>query len=98
MPFSHIGIPVGDHYTEMRDFYKAILEPLGYMLMVEGEQTGQYCGFGTKETGPDFWLGGGCAGGLKKYDGKLENRPAPIHVAFPGKNREHVDEWYEVAM
>lgn len=98
MPFSHIGLPVGDHYTEMRDFYKAILEPLGYTLLVEENFTHPFCGFGTKESGPDFWLGGGCQDGLQKYDGKLEDRVAPIHVAFPGKDRAHVDEWYEVAM
>lgn len=98
MPFSHIGLPVGDHYTEMLNFYQAILKPLGYELMVEGDVTHPYCGFGIKGTGPDFWLGGGCDGGLQRYDGKLETRVAPVHVAFNGKTREHVDEWYDVAM
>ncbi|KAH7149129.1 Glyoxalase/Bleomycin resistance protein/Dihydroxybiphenyl dioxygenase [Dactylonectria estremocensis] len=98
MPFSHIGLPVGDHFAEMRDFYKAILQPLGYEIVVEAHEPHSYCGFGVKGAGPDFWLGGGCADGLQKYDGELKSRVAPIHVAFDGKNREHVDEWYEVAI
>ncbi|KAK7425176.1 hypothetical protein QQX98_000091 [Neonectria punicea] len=98
MPFSHLGLPVGDHFAEMRDFYKAILKPLGYELMVEAHEPHSYCGFGIKGAGPDFWLGGGKEDGLQKYDGNLESRVAPIHVAFSGKNREHVDEWYEAAI
>ncbi|KAF4465614.1 glyoxalase bleomycin resistance dioxygenase [Fusarium albosuccineum] len=98
MGISHIGLPVGDHYVEMRDFYKAILAPLGYELVVEGDERHPYCGFGVKGAGPDFWLGGGAKGGLQKYSGKLEERPSPIHVAFDGKDRAHVDEWYEVAI
>jgi hypothetical protein len=35
---------------------------------------------------------------LKKYDGNLENRTAPVHVAFDGENQKHVDEWYDTAM
>ncbi|KAF7560106.1 hypothetical protein G7046_g4046 [Stylonectria norvegica] len=98
MPISHIGLPVGEHYTEMRDFYKAILKPLGYTLKVEGDATqGEaYCGFGIKGAGPDFWLGS--KGALPKYDGNLEGRTAPVHIAFDGNNPKHVDEWYEVAI
>ncbi|KAF4977908.1 hypothetical protein FZEAL_5613 [Fusarium zealandicum] len=98
MGLSHIGLPVGDHYVEMRDFYKAILAPLGYELVEEGDGEHTYCGFGTKNAGPDFWLGGGSPGGLQKYDGKLESRIAPMHVAFNGRDTAHVDEWYEVAI
>lgn len=95
MPLSHYGIPVGSHYVEMRDFYKAILRPLGYEMNMEG---GEYCGFGTEESGMDFWLGGGTKDGLQKFSGKLEDRIAPVHVAFAGKSKEAVDEWYENAM
>ncbi|KAM5380903.1 hypothetical protein ACJZ2D_003212 [Fusarium nematophilum] len=98
MGISHIGLPVGEHYVEMRDFYKAILQPLGYEIMMEGDFTHPFCGFGVKGSGPEFWLGGGAKGGLQKYDGKLDERSGPIHVAFDGKSREHVDEWYEVAI
>lgn len=99
MPFHHVGLPVGDHYTEMRDFYKAILAPLRYTLKMEGEgTTSSYCGFADESGGMDFWLGGGCKDGLQKYDGKLEGRVAPVHIAFGGRDRAHVDEWYENAM
>ncbi|KAL6415482.1 hypothetical protein AUP68_02041 [Ilyonectria robusta] len=98
MPFSHISLPVGDHFAEMRDFYKAILKPLGYELVVEAHEPHSYCGFGTKGSNIDFWLGGGCTDGLQKYNGDLKGRVAPVHVAFPGKNPEHVAEWYEAAI
>ncbi|RTE75056.1 hypothetical protein BHE90_010483 [Fusarium euwallaceae] len=92
MGIGHLGLPVGDHYVEMRDFYKAILAPLGYTIKMEDDHGHPFCGFGVEGAGMDFWLGGGCKGGLQKYDGKLEGRVAPIHVAFNGKSREHVDE------
>ncbi|RMJ06710.1 hypothetical protein CDV36_013690 [Fusarium kuroshium] len=92
MGIGHLGLPVGDHYVEMRDFYKAILAPLGYTIKMEDDYGHPFCGFGVEGAGMDFWLGGGCKGGLQKYDGKLEGRVAPIHVAFNGKSREHVDE------
>jgi catechol 2,3-dioxygenase-like lactoylglutathione lyase family enzyme len=99
MGFSHIGLPVGKHYKEMRDFYLAILEPLGYKIVREGEGPQQYCGFGIPGAGPDFWLGGGATeNGLEKYDGELTKRVAPFHVAFDAKDREHVKTWYEHAM
>ncbi|KAF5553751.1 glyoxalase bleomycin resistance dioxygenase [Fusarium pseudocircinatum] len=99
MPFSHVALPVGEHYAEMRDFYKAVLAPLGYELKFEGTgaKGAQYCSFGVKNGAPDFWLGGG-GPALKKYDGNLENRTAPVHVAFDGENQKHVDEWYDVAI
>lgn len=99
MPVNHIGIPVGKHYTAMRDFYAAVLAPLGYKLVVEGQGPHNYCGFGVEGKGPDFWLGGGCQeDGLKEYDGDLAKRVAPFHVAFDGKDQEHVKAWYESAM
>ncbi|KAF5021523.1 hypothetical protein F66182_6433 [Fusarium sp. NRRL 66182] len=101
MGIGHIALPVGDYYVEMRDFYKAILAPLGYELKFEaqGNNSSTFCGFGPKDGhGLDFWLGGGGEGSLSKYDGKLENRTAPVHIAWDGKSREHVDEWHEVAI
>lgn len=96
MPLNHIGLPVGDHYAEMRDFYKAILEPLGYSIFMDVANS--HCGFATKEGVADFWLGGGSKNGLQKYDGTLANRVAPMHIAFTGTSTEHVDQWYEAAM
>lgn len=95
MPLNHVSLAVGDYFVIMRDFYKAILEPLGYTIFMDG---GSYCGFAAKDSAPDFWLGGGCKNGLQKYDGNLENRVAPMHVAFTGNSREHVDEWHAAAL
>ncbi|KAF4438353.1 glyoxalase bleomycin resistance protein dioxygenase [Fusarium austroafricanum] len=99
MPFSHVALPVGEHYEEMRDFYKAILAPLGYEFKFEGVGTkgAHYCGFGLKNGPPDFWLGGG-SHALPKYDGNLEDRIAPVHIAFDAENPKGVDEWHEAAL
>lgn len=97
MPLFHYGLPVGAHFEEMKAFYTAILEPLGYTLMVSFDG---YCGFGTAGGGPpDFWLGGGRKDdGLSKYDGNLEGRIAPIHIAFDVESQGKVDEVYENSM
>ena len=97
MPLSHYGLPVGAHFKAMRDFYVAILKPIGYSIKVDPGY--DYCGFAEENKRPDFWLGGGRKeDGLKTYDGELTNRVAPIHFAFEAKSREQVDEWYENAM
>ncbi|RGP64828.1 glyoxalase bleomycin resistance dioxygenase [Fusarium sporotrichioides] len=99
MGLSHFALPCGEHYVEMRDFYKAVLAPLGYEFKFEaqGPSGAYYCAFGEKNKGPDFWLGGG-GGSLKKYDGNMENRTCPVHFAFDAENQKHVDEWHENAM
>lgn len=97
MPLSHYGLPVGAHFKAMRDFYVAILKPIGYSIKVDPGY--DYCGFAEENKRPDFWLGGGRKeDGLKTYDRELTNRVAPIHFAFEAKSREQVDEWYENAM
>ena len=99
MTIAHIALPVGTHYLAMRDFYVAILKPLNYELMEDHEEY-PYGGFMIKGSRPDFWLVGGRKdeNGLQPYDGKLEERVAPVHVAFEAKNRELVDQWYQNAM
>lgn len=96
---SHIGIPVGSHYAEMRDFYKGILASIGYELFFEGPAGMDFCGFGPKGGNPDFWIGGGAKDDrLPKYGGKLEERIAPVHVAFWVDTEKQVTEWHEAAM
>ncbi|KAM0353072.1 hypothetical protein ACHAPU_001961 [Fusarium lateritium] len=99
MGISHLALPTGEFYEEMRDFYKAVLAPIGYEFIFEAQSPAgaYYCAFGQKNKGPDFWLGGG-ATDLKKYDGNMENRTAPVHVAFDGDSQKHIDEWYEAAI
>lgn len=99
MSFSHISLPVGNHYIIMRNFYKSALKPLGYEILAGGEEEQQFVGFGTELTGPHFWLGLGTnSKSLSRYDGKLENQIAPFHIAFNVTSIEQVDEWYEAAM
>lgn len=83
----------------MRDFYIAALKPLGYEVKIGDGEGQEFCGLGTTTSGPIFWLGlGPNRMTLPKYDGKLENRIAPIHLAFDATSPQAVDEWYETAM
>lgn len=83
----------------MRNFYTAILKPLGYEIKLGNGEGQEFCGLGTNASGPIFWLGLGANNKtLSKYDGNLENRIAPIHVAFNATSLKEVDEWYEIAM
>jgi hypothetical protein len=99
MSFSHFSLPVGGHYTAMRDFYAMALKPLGYEIKIGDRDGEEFVGLGTESTGPHFWLGLGASNkSLPKYDGVLANRVAPIHVAFNATSKEQVDEWYQCAM
>ncbi|KAM0555172.1 hypothetical protein ACHAPJ_006526 [Fusarium lateritium] len=100
MGINHFALPTGEYYVEMRDFYKAVLAPLGYEFKFEGQgpNGSYYCGFGQPNKGPDFWLGGGGEASLKKYDGNLQNRVAPVHFAFDAESQKHVGEWHEAAI
>lgn len=99
MSISHISLPVGSHYVAMRDFYAAILKPLGYEILLGNGEGQSFCGLGTKATGPNFWLGlGANSKALPKYDGKMENRIAPIHIAFNATSQAQVDEWHATAL
>ena len=86
MTFSHISLPVGSHYIAMRNFYTAALKPLGYEIKLGNGEGQEFCGLGTNNKT------------LPKYDGKLESRIAPIHLAFDATSPKKVDEWYEIAM
>ncbi|KEY70805.1 hypothetical protein S7711_10053 [Stachybotrys chartarum IBT 7711] len=99
MSFSHVSLPVGNHYIAMRNFYTAALKPLRYEILIGDGEGQQFVGLGTKSTGPHFWLGLGANNkSLPKYDGILKNRLAPFHVAFNATSVEQVDEWYKAAM
>jgi catechol 2,3-dioxygenase-like lactoylglutathione lyase family enzyme len=49
VPIDHVKLPVGD-LAASRAFYAAALEPLGWKLVYEGEET---LGFGTGDGGED---------------------------------------------
>lgn len=99
MAFSHISLPVGSHYIAIRNFYTATLKRLGYEIKLSNGEGQEFCGLGTNASDPIFWLGLGANNKTQpKYDGNLENRIAPIHLAFDATSPKEVDEWYETAM
>jgi catechol 2,3-dioxygenase-like lactoylglutathione lyase family enzyme len=83
----HVGFPVSD-YKRSKAFYEKALAPLGYVLIMEVQQTENdmpAAGFGANGK-PDFWIGG--EGGLNK----------PIHIAIAAKDRATVDAFYRAAI
>jgi len=96
MPLSHVSLATGQsNFKAMRDFYVAILTPLGYRVFLEHEN--QVVGFGPKNAAPDFWLH--CGGTeFTKFDGNVEKRGGKTHVAFLASSRGQIDTWYKAAM
>lgn len=81
----HIGIEVSN-YQKSVEFYKKILEPLGYVLIMEVQG---FSGFGPKNSsGPiaNFWI----------HQGNEPTRKA--HVAFNAEDRKAVDVFYQAAI
>ena len=77
----HTGVSVAN-VAKSKAFYRAALAPLGYEMLMEGEQ---FAGFGIAPK-PDFWIGAGAA-----------NVP-PIHVAISAQTRGQVDAFYKAAL
>jgi len=83
----HMGFPVSD-YARAKAFYEKALAPLGYVLVMEVDQTEndrKAAGFGIGGK-PDLWIGG--EGGLNRI----------IHVAIAAKDRAAVDAFYDAAL
>lgn len=96
MPISHVSLPTGqEQYKAMRDFYVAILAPLGYIIFMEKE--GEVLGMGPKNANPDFWLHCGHTD-FKPFDGNLDKRAGKTHVAFQATSQKAVDDWFKTAM
>lgn len=75
------------NYDAAKDFYEKVLETLGYRLMMEVEG---YAGFGLEEgvhAIPDFWI-------VQNSEGKV----GQAHIAFSAKNRDQVNQFYELAI
>lgn len=106
MPLDHVSLPTTPaHHARMRDFYAAVLAPLGYRVFKE--QDGRFCGMHAPAAcaGPDFWLHcGGSDALLAPADPSLsadENRKvlgARTHVAFRAGSRRAVDDWFRTAV
>ncbi|MEP9355177.1 VOC family protein [Xanthobacter sp. KR7-65] len=81
----HMGIAVRD-VGRSRDFYLAVLAPLGYGIVMEAHPPGghSYIGFGAMK--PEFWIGDAAA------------RTGHLHVAFAAKDRASVDAFHAAAL
>jgi catechol 2,3-dioxygenase-like lactoylglutathione lyase family enzyme len=92
----HIGLRVAD-YTRSKDFYRAVLTPLGYKLAMEGVSG---AGF-SKGPIPSFWIKQS-----ESTDRATLVEPTPVagcggpqlHVAFASESREMVDAFYQAAL
>jgi len=83
----HVGVRVRD-FAKAKAFFKAVLAPLGYELVIEltPEMGVDYVGAGFGPRGkPEFWIGTGQANG-------------PVHVAFLAPNRAAVEAFYAAAI
>jgi len=85
----HIGIRVSD-LARSKDFYRAVLRPLNYVLRKEIPPAAGFCvldGFGkSPDPAGDFWL--------------IEGDPqgARVHIAFSASSREQVDAFFAAAI
>jgi len=84
----HIGFAVSDFGRSLA-FYKTVLEPLGYGVMMEvpAEISGgeSFAGFG-RDGRAQFWIGTGTS---------LAGR---LHVAFTASSRAAVDAFHTIAL
>lgn len=69
-------------YEKSKKFYQLSLAPLGYKLVADDEGC---VGFGL-DGNANFWIHNGA------------KKTSPIHIAFRGKSREEVDEFYKAAI
>lgn len=92
----HISLRVAD-YTRSKEFYRALLAPLGYTLAMEGSSG---AGF-SKGAIPAFWIKQNESAGDSRV---VEPTPTAgcggpqVHVAFASENREMVDAFYRAAL
>ena len=78
---AHTSLPVSN-YQSAKDFYTAVLAPLGYSVKME---YGEAAGF-NDGTNTDFWIN------------TNEKGVIPGHVAFETKNKGQVDAFYQAAL
>ena len=92
----HISLRVAD-YVRSKEFYQAVLAPLGYRLAMEGTSG---AGF-SKGPIPAFWIKQGeftgRAGGVEPTPQAGCGGPQ-VHVAFTGDNRAMVDAFHRAAL
>lgn len=77
----HLGLKVSD-IARSKAFYSAVLEPLGFTLLMD---FGVAVGFG-RDGKPEFWIGTG------------EPVTTALHVAFTSPSRAQVTAFYQAAL
>ena len=80
----HFGIQVDD-LAAARAFYDTILEPLGYVVVMD---VGPALGYGREGAHPVFWIGAATD--------PIPNRQS--HIAFAAPSREAVTAFHQQAM
>ena len=99
MPLGHVSLSTGKlHFEQMRDFYTAVLAPLGYAIVMQKE--GVFAGFSPKYGAPDFWLhgDGDTSPAFDQAKDKVRERKGKVHVAFDVSSKQVVRNWYENAL
>jgi catechol 2,3-dioxygenase-like lactoylglutathione lyase family enzyme len=81
---AHVSIQCANPAAS-RAFYEAVLEPVGGKVLLAFRD---HVGFGSPETGPDFWIGPVNTPGGPHDD---------VHIAFRARSRAEVDAFVDVA-
>ncbi|HVO03968.1 MAG TPA: VOC family protein [Candidatus Cybelea sp.] len=81
----HVSLGVSDFKRSVA-FYKAVLKPLGFKLIMTWEEN---AGFGVPGK-PFFWIG------TPGYSGPIQG--AGTHTAFTAPDRKSVDAFYKAAL
>ena len=85
---SHVTVGSND-IARAKAFYQAVMTPLGYARVVEGED---YFAYGeTAEAPPCFWV-------LPPFDGRPAERGNGWHCAFLAPSRAAVDAFHAAAV
>ena len=86
--FSHVTVGSND-IARANGFYRAVMAPLGYVLVYEAED---YFAYGeTADTPPRFWV-------LPPFDDRPAERGNGWHCAFMAPSRAAVDAFHAAAL
>ncbi len=85
---SHVTVG-SDDIARAKAFYQAVMAPLGFVRVIEGED---YFAYGeTAEAPPCFWV-------LPPFDGRPAERGNGWHCAFLAPSRAAVDAFHAAAL
>ena len=91
MPLDHVSVGC-THVKKAKDFYDAVLAPLGYTPVMPVEIGGELLAVGYGDAGhPSFWV-------QKPFNRQPPSFGNGVHVAFSAPTRAAVDEFYLAAV